>query len=439
VKDHAGHSHDLNVKKVDRVSSTRVRLTVEFSGETVRDHEKAMIGQFVSSARLPGFRPGKAPREMVAKKYRDEIHKELLSHLVEAGIHEAVAKEKLSPVGRPKVVQLGEISGEGNKPFEFQAEFDVHPEIELRNYKGVPLRQDVVVVTEEEIAKNLDSVRERFAVLEPSDAKVPKAGSFVIMEVAVEKDGKREELRTLTIEVGAGRLLPELEKALPEMEVGAEPRAISARYPEDYTEKDLAGKDVVFHGKVLEIKRKTLPPLDDSMAAQLRSGLTVEGLREEIRAGILRSKEEDARRKTRAQILEYLIAGHRFDLPAALVERQMVQLVSAAAEDFRRRGTTLPDLTDKDLAGVRQRAESMVRSSLLLREIALKEKIEIDEERLQRRIREIALESKKGEPEVERLLEEQGVLGQLRDEVLTDQVFEFLVQNATRMENAPQP
>ena len=122
MKSHGDHQHDLNIKKVDRLGATRVRLTVEFPGETVSQHEKATANRYLQAARIPGFRPGKAPLKMVRERYKDEIQKDVVSHLLEAGLAEALEKTNLMPVNRPEI-KLGEFSLTEGKPFEFHAEF----------------------------------------------------------------------------------------------------------------------------------------------------------------------------------------------------------------------------------------------------------------------------------------------------------------------------
>ena len=165
MKSHEHPGHDLNIKKIDRISSTQVRLTVEFSEETVREHETATANRYLMAARIPGFRPGKAPLKMVRERYKDEIQKDVVSHLLESGLAEAIEKTKLMPVNRPRIA-LKETPGDG-KPFEFEAEFEVQPEIELRSYKGVPLKAPALAATDEEVNQTLENLRERFSVLEP--------------------------------------------------------------------------------------------------------------------------------------------------------------------------------------------------------------------------------------------------------------------------------
>ncbi len=436
-----GHSHDVNVKKVDRLSATRVRLTVEFSGEAVAAHEKVTAKRYLQQAKIPGFRPGKAPIKMVTDKYKEDILKDVIQHLVEAGFAEAVEKEKLSPVNRPRM-QVGTRQLGDPSPFEFSAEFDVHPEIELRSYKGMPLKAEPTDVKDEEVQKTIDNIRERMASLEPVDAKTPEKGNFAVVEVAYhlkEEGAAKEPARNFTVELGAGRLLPELEKSLLEMTVGGEMQTVEAKFPDDYEDKKLAGKDAIFEARILELKKKTLPEMNDELAAQIKPGATVEVLQNEIRESIVSSKQEENRKSQRNQVVEYLIANNTFEVPQSMVERQMASLLQWMAEDMQKRGQKMSPLKEEDITEVKKRAEQMVRSSMLLKEVAEKENLALDEAKVQERLQAIASQVDKSLEETEKLLEAKGMLDQIRNEVLTDQVFDFLIGNAQRVDSAPRP
>ncbi len=439
MKDHAHHDHELQVKKVDRLSPTRVRVTVEFTGDSVRDHRKMMLNRFIQQAKIPGFRPGKAPRQMVESKYKEDIQKEVIQHLVEAGLTEALEKTKLIPLNRPKI-ELGKVEEEA-KPFEFHAEFEVEPEIELSKYKGVPLKESKSEVTEDEINETLHNLRERLSMMEPYESKVPEKGCFANLEVGfetVDEPIHKEPAKNAMVELGAGKLIPELDAALLELSVGAEEStAIHAKFPDDYHEKTLAGREAIFHCKLLDLKKRVLPELDDAFAERIRPGKTLDALRAEIRENIQASKDEENRRAQRTEVVDYLVANHPFEAPSSLVERQMQRLVQMMMEDLKRRGQGLPQFKDEDVAALRKRAEHMVKSSLLLKAISTKEKITLDESKFGQRIAEYSLQLQKDEAETEKLLQNAGVLDQLRDEILTDQVFAFLMENAEKVASQP--
>lgn len=432
------HEHNLNVKKVDRVSKTLVKLLLEFPGDTMKRELDRTSRQFAQQAKLPGFRPGKAPVSMVKVKYKDEIQKEVVNHLMEAGLAEAVEKTNLTPVSRPKV-KITQLPDEAEKSLEFEAEFEVSPEIELRNYKGVPVKRPATDVTEEEVQKTLENIQDRLAVLEPTEATKPEKGFYGVVEVAYEVKAlnKKDSGKPFTVELGTGKLIDELDQAFLQMSNG-EAREVTAKFPEDFGDKELAGQEAVFSLKLLELKKKVLPPIDDAMAAQLKEGNTIESLKNEIRDNMVKSKQEENERTQRREIVDYLIANHTFEVPPSLVEQQSRTLLQWMFEDMKRRGTNqFPELQEKDVQELRKRAEQMVRSSLILKEIAQKEKIELDEKIVEEKVLGFASQLKQTPEQTRNLLAERGMLDKIHDEVLTDQVFAFLIQNAQVVEASP--
>lgn len=422
------HHHDLNLKKVDQLSPTRVRLTVEYDAGAITKHEASVVNRYAQAAKIPGFRPGKAPVSLIKQKFKDEILRDIVSHLLEVGISEAIEKAKINPVSQAKV-KLGEIQ-EG-KPFGFEAEFDVQPEVELKNYKNIPLTRKPLEVNSEEVEKTLQNLRERLAVLEPMAATKPEKGNFAVVEVGfeLENSGKKQEKETHTVEVGAERLLPNIEKALLEMAVG-ENREVEDSFPADYPEKEFAGKKAKFEIKLLELKKKVLPELNDDFAKQLKEGATLENIKTEITENIRSSKEAEVRRDERQTVVDYLIDNNQFEVAQSFVQNQSAQLVQWMEEDWKKRGMKMPTLKPQEEEEVKKRAEKMVRSSLLLREVAVREKISLDEERLKNRVELIAGQLGRTTDETEKFLQGRGMMEKIKDEILTDQVFEFLLAQA---------
>ncbi len=425
------HSHDVEVKKVDRISSTQVRLTIAFAGKTLAEHEKMTAQEYAKEASFPGFRPGKAPMKMVLEKYRDRIRQDVVSHLLEAGLSEALEQTKLMPLNRPRI-ELEAVSFEEEKPLEFHAEFEVEPEIEVKGYKGVPLKPSPVEVTDAEVDETVQNLRERLGVLEPSSLTKPKAGVFAEVEVAyhlVENPSKAEPASTFTVELGNGKLITEIDQALMEMSVG-DSRKVEGTFPPDYHEKDLAGQKALFDCKVLGLKERTLPEVNDAFAEQVKPGLTLLALRADIRKNLQSTKEREVRRAQRQQIIDHLVKKNSFDVPSSMIDMQARKLLDSMTQDLKMRGQALPELKDEEMSAVRGSAEEIVRGGLLLKHIALKEKIGLAEDKLDARLNTLAQQWGQPAAEARKFLEKQGMLDRIRDEVLTDQIFDFLIENA---------
>lgn len=408
-----------------------MRLTIAFSGKTLAEHEKMTAASYAKSAALPGFRPGKAPAKMVLEKYRDKIRQDVVSHLLEAGLAEALQKTGFTPVSRPRI-ELGQISFENEKPLEFQAEFEIEPDVQVKNYKGVPLKAAKSEVSDDDVNKTVESLRERLAILEPSDDTKPTKGCFAVVEVGyhlVDDPTKQEAPSAFTVELGTDKLIPEIDKALMGMSVG-DSKDVQGTFPDDYNEKPLAGKKANFQCKLVEIKKRTLPELNDSFAESVRPGMTLLALKADIRKNLELSKKSETRRAQRQSILDYLVGKNPFDVPNSMIEMQSRRLLDSMAQDLKSRGQALPPLKDDEMKAIRSSAEEIVRGGLVLKRIAVQEKISLAEDKMQARLTQLAEQFKQTPAETEKFLESQGVLDRIRDEVLTDQIFDFLIQNA---------
>jgi trigger factor len=431
MTDHA-HDHRVEVKKVDRLGPTEVQLTIALPADVVTKEEARTAQKYARQAQLPGFRPGKAPLAMIQKKFQDNIRRDVLSHLIEAGLTEALGEAKLVPVSEPEI-QVKEISfGEG-KAIEFQAKFEIEPEIALKKYKGATISKAEAGVTDADVEETLERLRDRMAVLEPSTAEVVEKGSFAETEMSfVTTDDKaKAEMpqKAFTVEVGNGKLLAEIEDSLLGMKPGEE-KEVNVSFPADYFEASLSGRPATFKVKVLELKKKTMPELNDEFANSIKAGSTVASLKEEIRADIEQNKKEESRKAHRQQILDYLIENNPFGVPKAMVARQAQRLLQSMEEDFKRRGSQVPGLDEDQRKALAESAERIVKSSLLLRAVAEKEKIELEPAKFRERIDSLAKGTQQTPEQVEKFLESQGILNRMKDEALTDQVFDFLISNA---------
>ncbi len=426
------HNHTVHVKKVDKLSETRVRLAVEVPQEAVQSHVQSTAHQYQQKASIPGFRPGKAPLTVVQTKYKAQIEQDVVSHLLEAGLHEAVKEAKLMPINRPRV-EIKSSGFDGKSGLVFEAEYEVRPEIKLKDYKGIKLTEKSLDVPDKEINDSLTQLRDRMATLEPSDAKKAEKGMFAVAKIAIEMldgDKKKEEAKEYTLELGADQLLPDLEKALLQTEVGGK-KEISSKFPADYSDKGLAGRPVKFNIEVLELKKKNLPALDDDFARQLTNGKDLATLKEELKKDLVENKRREQKDEQRKQILDHLIAKHNFEVPASMVAQRMKDLVEQVTADMKRRGQAFPEVSEDEVKILKQQAERQVKGSLLLAELSMKEKIEVDPKQVDERVSQVATQLNKPPEEARKWLEGKGYLTQIREEVLTDQLFAYLAEHAS--------
>ncbi len=437
---HENCTQNHNVK-VDRISPTRVRLTVEYPSESVQQYEQKAAQRYHRQAQIPGFRPGKAPIKLVTEKYKEDIHKDAMQALIREGLDHAIAHEKLEPLSQPRLTNVAERAfGQTDKPFDFQAEFDVRPEITLKNYNGIPVKSIDTTASEKEIQETLNNLTQRFSTLEPVEAEKATKGNYAVIEIETRvdgKDAKEVKAETVTVEVGMDKLLPELDKGVQNAKVGGDWADISAKYEDEHTNPELKGKTVNFRFRVMELKKRVTPDLDDTMAAQIKPGATVETLKKDLIENIENMKKQEQKSSYRNQIVDFLVKEHHFEAPASLVEREKYKMIQRLTEEYRRMGRTPEAFKEEDKKSLQTRAEQIARGSLLLSEIATKQGFTVSDDEMAGRIKEIAEEIKRPMGETMKLLQEREALTEIRDELLTEKVFEYLTQNAKIMASGP--
>ncbi len=434
---HENCSHNV---KVDRVSPTRVRLTVEYPSESVLEYEKKAAQRYHRQAAIPGFRPGKAPLKMVTDKYKEDIQKDALQSLIREGLDHAIESSKLEPLSQPRLTNVSErVLGE-TKPFEFHAEFDVRPEITLKNYNGIPLKAFETTPSEKEIQDTLKSLSERYSTMEPLEVEKVPANSYAVIEIETEMDGKPSKVgapETLTVEVGMNRLLPELDEAIQKATVGGDWAEVESKHADDHSNPEMKGKSIKFKFRVIEAKKRVTPALDDTLASQIKPGATVESLTKDIKENIELSKKQEQKSAYRSQIIEFLVKEHDFEAPASLVEREKYKMLGRLAEEYKRMGKNPEQMREEDKKALQSRAEQIARGSLLLSEIATKQGFAVTKEEMEEKVRLIAEEIKRPLSETVKLLEERGALAEIKDELLTEKVFDYLTQSAKIMAAGP--
>ncbi len=428
------------VKQIEKLNSSKVKLFLEYNEDSIKEFENKIVNKYCKQASIAGFRPGKAPLQLVLKNYGDNIKKDLVSELLRYGLIDALEQTNFNPINEPNLFFSDFEKKENGRVFSFEANFEIIPEISLSNYKKIPITRVDLTVSEKEIEANINTLRENFAVLEPVETEKGENGLLGLVDMSYEVmngSGKKEKIEKFLFEFGSQRLFKEIENALNEMKVGEE-RKVLVKIPNEYHNKELANKEVLYSCKLLEIKRKVLPPLDDSFASQVKEGWTFSDLKEQVHKSILTTKKEKAKREHRNQITDYLISQHSFEPPESMVEKEKERLLERIRQRMKKDGMDTPSLNDDDMKEIRKRAEQIVKGSLILREIAAKENIEIEKEVVNEKT-DIAM-SHLNEPLSESRKEKlrEIVFDELHGQLLTEKVFDFLIENAEEVGDSPQ-
>jgi trigger factor len=409
-------------------------LTIEIPVEDVERETARVTREFARVARLPGFRPGKAPAQLVRRRFWDDIKSEVVHTLVPASLENAFRERKLTPVGQPSIAEL---TFEPEQPLRFKAIFEVMPEIELGDYKGLEVEPAKVELTEEDLERELAGLREQAATYVPVEDRPAEEGDTVVASmvgVVTEPKERRDpiQLEEVRIQLGSESTLPGFSEALSGARAGDE-RQFSVTYPDDYPQGDLGGRTVAFTARVKGVQRKQLPALDDEFAQQVSDAKTLEELKAKLRAHLEEMRARREKELTRQRLLDALLARHDFPVPEALVEQQMNVRLQRQVRALMAQGID-PKRVDVDWqrawrAG-REAAARETRLGLLLDRIAATESLETSEEELSQEIERMAQQRQQTPEAVRARLTKEGTLDSMKDAIRSEKVIDFLLAQA---------
>ena len=291
---------------------------------------------YARRAALPGFRKGKAPESVVAKRFAEEIKGDVLENLLPDAVSSAIEEKKLAILGRPHVEDL---TWEPPGPIRFLARLDLKPAVDPGEYRGVPVEDMLVEPTDDEVAKVIERIREAHAEFHPVEGRAAAPGDFAVADIAgsfVEILAPGQNPRTfrdekITLEVGHADSMPEINEALRGAMPG-ETRSFRKSFAEDFPNDEFRGKTVDYEVTLAALKEKRLPALDDELARAISEGDTVETLREKVRGRLRREKEAERRRRFRRSILDTLLSRRDIPAPEVLVESE----TTSALRDYAR-------------------------------------------------------------------------------------------------------
>jgi trigger factor len=382
-------------------------------------------------ARLPGFRPGKAPVSMIQSRFKGDIRNEIIELLVPQAFRDRVAKEELKVVGTP---DISELRFEPGEPIRFKADFEIAPEFELGEYRGVPVKYEEPTVTEEEVDKRLESMRESKADYVNLDPRPIETSDYVLVHLK-SLEGLAEPIdQDVQIQVAGEDTLPEFSQAL----TGASPdeaKEVAVTYPEDYGQARLAGKTVRFQLTPKFVRKKELPALDDEFARDLGDYQNLNELREAVHKSLFHEKQYVAQQAGKEELIDKLVQANEFPVPEAYVDRQIENQVRMQLSDLAGHGIDPGDVKldwTKVKEKQRDKAVRNVRASLLLEKIAEKESISATKDEVDREIQRIARQEREAVPVTRARLEKDGAIGRIAGHIQTEKTLQFLFEQAQK-------
>jgi trigger factor len=420
----------LKVDYLEEGSSLR-HLDIELPPEDLQAEFEKEVGRLSRTVRLPGFRKGKIPKDVVRARFRSDVLSHAVQDLVPHALGEALKERNLYPLDDPRISKL---ESELGKPLKFRASFEVMPEIEVRDYEGLEVEKPSTEVTDEQIQKGVDTLREQNARFDPIEGRGARDHDFVMGDL-VERPtggGKAEKHDGVTIEVGSGAY----HAALHEKLQGAKPGEVlrfTASFPAEHGNQARAGKsfEVEFH--LLELKEKVLPAADDELAKDLGSYETLAELEADLRKRAEERARHDDEQELRRRLLAKVVAANPFDSPTSLVDMELDSRLESAARDLYQRGID-PSTAGIDWQGVRRNeregATEAVKSSLLLEKIAEKESLAVSEEELSAEIERFAAALDKSASAVRAQMAKDGSLERVRGRLRREKAVDFIKQHA---------
>ncbi len=404
-------------KRVAHVSVSRERME-EIRDEVVRDLRKKV--------KRPGFRKGKVPLELVRREYAGEVEREALERVVPLAYHDVLqAHGELQPLSEPRVSNL---SLEEDQPVGFDLEIEVRPEIELQGLENLVVERVELVIDDAQVEEALRELAERSAKWVPVERAARTGDSLTIEYAPLGEDGEPIESERnpgYTLELGGEGVLPEFNSALEGLEPG-EDTQVEVQYPEDYPREDLAGKTMRFVVKVLEIKEKQVPAIDDDFAQSVSPHPSLDELREAVRKDLEKAALRESDRQFRDALIEEILKVNSVSVPPTL-EARYVQAMIDDLQQSSQRGfdeETLQKLRESYTPAARKATQRW----LMLDHVKKSQQLEATEEELQARIEKIAEEQGHTAEELRQALEMNHQLDHLRLELEEDKVFDWLTE-----------
>jgi trigger factor len=394
-------------------------LKIEVPKETVDEGFETAYQKYKSEAKIPGFRKGKAPMDMVKRRFKDAIKKEVLEALVPQAYEDAISQTDLSPISLPQVKDIDFKEGAALK---FKAEIEIKPEVEVKDYTGMEVTKQVVEITDRDVDTSLNYLRDDFAELHPVQREA-KLYDHMVVDLIKNQDGKEKKLQNHEIILDPHNMIKEFQQALVGAKAG-EKREFEVTYPPDFHNKKLAGKKAQYRISIKEIKEKVLPKANDDFAKTVGKFQTLAELQEKIKEGLGKKAQRDAEIQLKNELVNQVIKRNPFEVPKALIDYYMESLISDLKNKYKK----------VDEAKVRkdyqETAIGHIKWDLLFHQIVDKEKIKVADEDIQAWIEAFARDYKMKPDEAKKLLEKPQQFKRIKEELLEKKVLDFLRKNA---------
>jgi trigger factor len=415
------------------VEGCKHSLEISIPVAEVTSETERVVLDIQKRAKLPGFRPGKAPTSLIHKQFAGEVRQKVLEDLIPKFLQAQFQAENLDVVGQPDIKDIHFHDGE---PLKFTAEFEVIPKIELQEYREIEVPYQDPAVTDEDVDKRMAEIREQKAEYVNIDPRPLADGDHAVLSIESTGgvEGAPVKQDEMVLELGGADTLPAFTENLRGLSPGDE-KDFEVDYPEDYGSQRLAGKKVMFHVVVKGLRRKDLPEVNDEFAQDMGDYRNVEELREAIRKAIFAQRQYEAQQEAKNKIIDKLVEIHEFPVPEVFIDRQIKNRVeqslrAMAAEGVDPRGLKLDWAKVKE--SQRDKAIQEVKASMLLGRIAEREAIHATRDEVDREVEKHARQSREPVAALHMKYEKDGTLSRIANHIQTEKTLNFLFEQARK-------
>jgi len=421
------------------VEGCKHELEISIPAEAVEAETVKVTKSFQDRAKLPGFRPGKAPASLVRRNFSGDIRQQVLEQLVPRFFDEKAKEESLRVVGTPSI---SDVHFHDGQPIRFKAQFEVFPQFEPAEYKGVEVPYRQPEVNDEDVQKRVEELRESKATYANEDPRPLADGDYAVISLeslaGADTPIKSDEVVVLI----AG---PETLAGFTENLRGASPgdeKEFDVTYPDDYGQDKLSGKTITFKVVVKGLRRRELPEINDEFAQDLGDFRTMDELKDALKKSILAQRETEAQREAKDKLVDKLVDANEFPVPEKFVEKQIENRVEQRLRSLAQQGVD-PRSFNLDWAKIkeaqRDAAVREVKASLILGKVAEKEAIGVTNDEVEREVQRIAQQNREPIAALRKKLAEDGTMDRIASHIQTEKTLNFLFEKATKTEPVAEP
>jgi trigger factor len=420
------------------VSATRKEIKIEIEASLIRSTYDRISDEYSKAAKIPGFRPGHAPRSVVRTRYKNEIRTEVLRELLPDAVNSAIGEHSLAAIGEPNVEldNTEALEHLGEAPITVKVGVEVLPEVKLDQYKGIEATRRVRNVTDADVDKVIENLRDASASMQPVEDRGAELGDTVTINARGNfvEEPEAEPIKVDDVEVVLGG--PGVQQEFTDNLLGVRPddkKTFSIHYREDFSSPGLAGKKVEYEADVTAVRRKELPEVDDEWVKSLGHDYDVAGLKSKIRQDLEVHAKADADRRMHDDVIRQLIAAHPFEVPDSFVEQQTQQRLESFVREMMQRGYDPRD-PNMNWEAAREefkgQAANDIRATMLLEQIAENENITVSNEEIEAEIERYATASQQPIEQVRAALTKEGGERSIAHRLRNRKALDLLIDNA---------